>query len=467
MPRDNTDGLQAILLVLLLLASFISLGCISNQPNFPAPRLNLTYPNQSNISSNDSAAPVSLPCVGLNCSGRYDFVIITRPLFVNKSIEYLIWKESKGFKTKLVTLDDIVTRYPGIHTTDRIKSYIHSEHNSGGAMYFLLVGDALAGNQASGTNDLTNTDRSNDDISAPWAIPVPCTIDAFWNDQYGRDRSIGNCVDFFYADANDWDPDRNGRYEDNSITSSDYNTPIFRFPLYVSRISVRSPNELDNIFAKQKNLTLARSVYVALGDDAFNPSMYDMSDPVAVLEMDPCFTYFAVSRALEDTLIASESDLVPRDRPDNVSLIQKLFQTDTVVAEHFHGSIACIHPPIMEPICEYSGSVVSPLFLSGSCYVDAFFLGDEDTFFEKLEKGKGGPAILMSAPRDTQVIAFLANGSTSGEAFYRALSLATFHTVGGTRAFFGDPSLKIFAEPGYLPVDKLANTPYSSPNCRR
>jgi hypothetical protein len=85
--------------------------------------------------------------------------------------------------------------------------------------------------------------------------------------------------------------------------------------------------------------------------------------------------------------------------------------------------------------------------------------------FERLLKNESGPAILVSNPMAVSLVAYLANGSTIGEAYYRSLSQANIETGGGTRAFLGDPTLVVFENPGFDPNFNLSNSPITTFGC--
>ncbi|MGV8085102.1 MAG: C25 family cysteine peptidase [Candidatus Bilamarchaeum sp.] len=501
---------------ILILVAFLLFGCLShnteapntNSPNLshvqsPTPYLEnktITCPtscDDMNLCTSDTCSDSTnfqcihsdiIPCLGNgicemseSCTNSSDcqcnsdstnqfandtkFVIITRPIFLSKTIKYANWKSQNGIKTKVVTADEISHNYPGRYVTDKIKNYIRSENQHSGAKYFMLVGDAEFDLDYATYDNFDDLALQMSNLNDSWSIPVACDVSSYWPTIYNRSITVDNCIDFFYADSRDWDPDQDGIYQDTHIRSNVSVVSAFNFTVYVSRIPVRDPSELDNIFDKYRNYQRATKVYFSEGDDAYNPLFYNYSRPDEIFRSYPCDGIVGLPKYLSYTRISVEAELVPSQEQNRNVLISKLFDEHTVSIEQFHGTLSCFYPPGMEPICGYDNLERSPLLLTGSCYIDAFYSKAGDSMFERLLKNESGPAILVSNPMAVSLVAYLANGSTIGEAYYRSLSQANIETGGGTRAFLGDPTLVVFENPGFDPNFNLSNSPITTFGC--
>ncbi len=70
-----------------------------------------------------------------------EYVIICYTSYSSQAQPLVDWKTKKGVPARLVTLSDIQSWYGGSGST-QIRSFVQDAHNSWGAIYFLIVGDA-------------------------------------------------------------------------------------------------------------------------------------------------------------------------------------------------------------------------------------------------------------------------------------------------------------------------------------
>ncbi len=87
----------------------------------------------------------------LNRSAQdYEHLIITTKLFANHTGEYNLsfyneYLSKQGFKTKILTLESIVSEYDGTDDAQKIRKAIRNEYNKHNIQYVLLIGDADRG----------------------------------------------------------------------------------------------------------------------------------------------------------------------------------------------------------------------------------------------------------------------------------------------------------------------------------
>ncbi len=119
----------------------------------------------------------------------FDYVVLTYDSLFSAFDSLVIWKNSIGFSTKLVSIDSVIAQYPGIETADRIRNFLIDKYLSWGIHYLLIGG---------------NVDM------IPMKICYP-----------DSEHNFDTPTDYYFAELTDnWDSDGDGyygEYEEDSI----------------------------------------------------------------------------------------------------------------------------------------------------------------------------------------------------------------------------------------------------------
>lgn len=177
----------------------------------------------------------SLSDIALFSATPCDYLIITNEELKNASepnFQTLAdWKESRGIKTTIVTVEDIYSNYSGEDNQEKIRNFIRDVYVSNGIEYVLLGGDADGGDVGG---------ESGDNI-----VPVR----GLWAWDYDMDPpNIPS--DLYYAclDGN-YDYDGDGIYGEPN-DGPDGGEVDLMAEVYVGRAPVDSAEELSNFVTK-------------------------------------------------------------------------------------------------------------------------------------------------------------------------------------------------------------------------
>jgi hypothetical protein len=98
-----------------------------------------------------SPAPAEPPaqsfavCYEDACLGStIDYLIVTRPLFIEALTPFINWKSDQGYRVGVVTVEWLAGAYSGRHLAEQMKTGMHDLRQKaagGGTLYVLLVGD--------------------------------------------------------------------------------------------------------------------------------------------------------------------------------------------------------------------------------------------------------------------------------------------------------------------------------------
>jgi Peptidase family C25 len=192
-----------------------------------------TYNGKSNI--NDSSLT---PRVHYNINEGYDYVIITSDNLENSiaSSTFLSWKESLGFKIKIVKISDVLIQdQSGDDLPAKIRNFLREYYQIWGINYVLIVGD-------------------HETIPMRYCYPDPQNhnfdIDSWSNG--GEVPTDYYYVDLSLSDAESWDSDGDGYYGEFKEDQPDFTAEV-----YVGRIPTSDPSEviytLDKIVAYEQD----------------------------------------------------------------------------------------------------------------------------------------------------------------------------------------------------------------------
>jgi uncharacterized repeat protein (TIGR02543 family) len=81
------------------------------------------------------------PPVQSTSENNHDYFIITSSGFVDEFQPLVDWKNRKGVRTEMATIEDIDSSYSGSDLQEKIKNFIIDMESTHGAVYFLLGGD--------------------------------------------------------------------------------------------------------------------------------------------------------------------------------------------------------------------------------------------------------------------------------------------------------------------------------------
>jgi len=131
----------------------------------------------------------------------FDYVILSKDNLFGAFDSLVNWKNSIGFKVKLVSVDSVIAQYPGSQTPDKIRNFLIDKYIPWGIHYFLIGG---------------NVDM----------IPMKmCYPDS--------EHMFDTPTDYYYAElTDDWDSDGDGFYGEYSQDSIGFVPEVIvgRFP---------------------------------------------------------------------------------------------------------------------------------------------------------------------------------------------------------------------------------------------
>jgi len=447
--RSETTLLVSVLLLLLL-------GC-TQAPSAPEEPENLTpvapphLPPVSNLTveepvENITIAPVRHYCVDSECDNwtSIDYLIVTRPLFLESLDEFAEWKAGRGFSVGVFTADWMANNSEGL-IADAIKSRIHELRETKGAEYALIVGDVNASVGPFTQYKLQKDHLSMDTLEPPWAVPTGyyCTCIP----SYGPTTSSCTCAnrnmvnpatefftDVFYADPNSWDPDGDGINEaKDSVTSS---TEDF---VFVGRWPVRTPEEVgtltrNTISAQEKADAGLKREATFLLDEGLQWGMevpdYCQEDYEHTGEhwrarsnkVNCESFYMGAHRALVEAGFSVDVhtfDVADPTQSDIQLFNQEFYSGSPIVYEMFHGQHSSLSSPGREPIANKSFNGSTVLLSAFSCNMGSYYDGDQDAVNEMILKKPDGPAVMVSTFSEYIFFKEVSKGKSVGEAFYK------------------------------------------------
>lgn len=124
-----------------------------------------------------------------------EYLIITRPMFLD-ALQPLVDLKSQRMSVKVMTVDDIISAYPGRDVPEQVRNAIVDHYQNYGTQWVLLAGDADSDDRAGVPQPTYVLDKS-------WEIPIRYV----WDDTYDSP------TDYYYAALDgDWDADSDYRY---------------------------------------------------------------------------------------------------------------------------------------------------------------------------------------------------------------------------------------------------------------
>ncbi len=162
---------------------------------------------------------------GSGSIGPADFVIITSSSFAPYFEPLADWKNQKGIRTRIVSLDTIYANYAGNDNAEKIRNFIKDMNTTYGTMYFLLGGQC---------------DYENGEEIVPRRNAYVFQSNAGY---YTDEDTI--ITDLYFADLDGtWDGDGDGTYGETSDNVDMYPD------VYVGRAPVKNTAQVQNFVNK-------------------------------------------------------------------------------------------------------------------------------------------------------------------------------------------------------------------------
>ncbi|UCF10279.1 MAG: hypothetical protein JSW65_00935, partial [Candidatus Bipolaricaulota bacterium] len=413
--------------------------------------------------------PPSATCIDDECRAAgtaLNYLIVTRPLFLEALEPFIAWKTSEGFRVGVATVEWLCQRFSGRHVAERMKTGMHSLRREAGVVYVLLVGDTTMEDFEFGIE----TVLASYELSLPWNVPTG------YNRRTPRDEpGLVRIGDPYFVEDQDWDRDGIGKTELAEGVGDWSSEGTLDATLFLGRWPVREVEEIPPVVAKTMAAVPADKVVFAwdatsfssgrpLGCPAEWPSLDDPLEPPAPparwrgTPEGEFYYYYGCYHGISyfPRLILEEItpwisvEAIPvdiSDQEDTTALFGRLSTNEDALALEVHGARPCIG--LVEGSCSEAEDLafenVFSLLNILACYVAYFYAGDEEAFTEALLKGENGPAVVAQVPNAYMFWMGLRAGLPVGEAFWR--SGATWVSFDGPAILFGDPSLIVIAPP--------------------
>lgn len=421
-------------------------------------------------------------CYNADCDGKLpDYVIITRPLFLNTIQDFIKWKQDNGFKVGVLTVDYIHSTLKKANPSQSIREKIKSMAANnliaklGSVKYFLLIGDTTATN----SDSFPYNPQFMYDLNLGWNVPSGYYCR---NDLMYKLKDYGQCVevtDLYYADFNDsdWTENQDG-YIMRGIYTYDHwyngtqfnqylpnqNDPnsliheprILKFNTIVARIPIRDPAEFKNIFNKIKlyqpttSLDMFENITLAETTADFNSqcSFQSVSLDALAEKVNNC----ANSNTAVRTLFKLKGYPVNwkifdlKDPAQKTEVTNSVINTTSILFALFHGSHGGIelggNPPVYQYDLAANFKNIFPAWIVTSCSIGSYPFYNDDSFSETMLKAAKGPAFVLQPTNNYWFFKESLEGKTVGEAFYNVGKTMVRYTS-DSNILFGDPSLRI------------------------
>ena len=205
---------------------------------------------------------------GGGSTGAADFIIITSSTFAPYFQPLADWKNQKGIRTRIITLDTIYANYSGNDNAEKIRNFIKDMNTTYGTMYFLL------GGQCDYENGEEIVPRRNAYVFQSGA--------GYYSDE---DTIIS---DLYFADLDGtWDGDGDGTYGET-------NDNVDMYPdVYVGRAPVKTTSQVQNFVNKVLAYEKSPNTSASYLKDSFHPqgNLWDTnhgtSMPDTMVQFDP------------------------------------------------------------------------------------------------------------------------------------------------------------------------------------
>ncbi len=380
-------------------------------------------------------------------SVAFDYLLVTRPIFVESLREFVEWKTSLGFRVGLVTVEWLDQTFEGRHMAERMKTGMHFLRQQSGVRYVLLVGD---------------TSIANFDFSIS-ATLESYSLDEPWNVPTGYYRRLASDPvneilpsDVYFVEDRDWDANGVGA---TPITNDENGGGSLDATLFVGRWALRSPEEIEPIVAKTMSVTRTDRVLFTVDQSLLplEPACPDEWPPLDNPEAPPppfkeffCYLDTMIkARSVFDASAWLTSTYQPteiNDEAESATARSMLLDSEGAVVISYHGGHDCmmLDSRGCESATNWPFKNVFTLLEAESCIIATFYFADSDSLGEILLKRGTGPALVTQAPNPYLFLVRLRKGESVGEALWRSAEAYLYWP--NPIMLLGDPSLPVFVE---------------------
>ena len=344
------------------------------------------------------------------------FLVITRSMFLQSDEfkAYVRWKEARGFEVYTVPAGWIEQSFQGFDVRFKIRACIRKYSQSRWVGYALLIGDSNDVNPILG------------ELTTPWNLPAGL----YWFDNKPVYTTL------FYGDKTD----KTTYSQTEQKYQGEYTIPVGLIP-------ARNISDLDNVLRKTMRAIPATNMTLIYSNDFYNDYTQNIVAQISSLGSEDSYSKITSQCYVFENSI---------DTTGKVHLYAALFERKGVIFENGHGNVD--HFRIGNTSIRRQDATkfkyINPLFISLSCLVQAYYLGD--SLAEAFLRCPTGPAVIL-APRFPEggppeslqkpLLATAKNawinifsGKTIGQAVFDNAAGATPDEI----HIFGDPSMVIF-----------------------
>lgn len=382
----------------------------------------------------------------------FDFLIVTRPMFVNALSAFIDWKVENGFNVGLLTVDFIAGNFNGENTALKIRNAMHSLRRTNNISYVLLVGDTYIapGENVGFVTEETILDSYS--LNLPWNVPM------MYYDRTGTENTDVIPSDLPYTNTVDW--------LNPPIVNSHSHELNFIADLYVGRWPIRTADEVEQITKKTRDVGIIEKLILiydnSFGDLTSMPPLCEEWPPPSSGREFFCYNapYSVIRKKLFDKRI--DYDLISVNVSDPVEAANArrvILSTKPNIAliEEFHGGRHVLRTGsteelkiMIDDIEEFEG--IFPMFDAKSCLIGSHYMdlslywqsvfNTTDCIAEVMLKSSKGPAFFVQIPNEYYFYRSLLEGKSIGESYYSGTDVYIY----GPNPFylFGDPSLPLF-----------------------
>jgi hypothetical protein len=386
----------------------------------------------------------SLACRDASCAqATFDYLIVTRPMFVDALQPFAAWKTDAGHRVGLVTVEWLDTSQTGDHLAERMKTGLHALAAGSGVRWVLLVGDTA----------MAAWDFSIDNVLASLELDEPWNVPTGWYRRVASDPP-GEVLpaDAYFVEDRDWDVDGDGlnmRAENRELGEGTLAATIF-----LGRWPVRTTDEVAALTTKTKAAVPADDILFTVDSSLSDGIATSCSEwPPARFHGFFCYldtmvtarTRFFEGNAPHLATAARIVDLTNAPAAD--AALTSLLAVDGVAVVSFHGNYDCwgLTAGDCVGIDRLGFEHVFPLLEAEACLVGEFYFADGRSLAESLLLAPTGPAVFTQAPNPALFLEAIRNGTPVGEAFWA--TAATFLYYPNPIRILGDPSLVVLQTP--------------------
>ena len=201
----------------------------------------------------------------------YDLLVITHPEFISELQDFVEFKETRGIRTKLVSIEDI---YDGVYfecrgrdDAEKIKYFIKDAYDNWHIRYVLLVGSAKM---------IPVRYVYLNDFSSTWEYERRFISDLYYADIYDENGNFSS-----------WDTNNNGFFGEyrHEIGDKKYSDDTYPEPeIAIGRLACRNKIELRNAINKIMNYHGDSRLLLIGGDSYPNDPCGDISEGIYLEE---------------------------------------------------------------------------------------------------------------------------------------------------------------------------------------